>query len=511
MSSKNDVYEEIIESALLQKPGSEQEEYLIRLAKSLDSLSEEDLLKWIAANKSGLSQYMPKDSKVWKVANGPEPNWQNKPIDLEKLFNDEEILYHWKEMDPEQIETVAEMNGISKDRLKAELETQSVIQHRKDNMWPEWAWGHSVMNPVINGLQKVFTPRLYEKRLREGVDTPLFTDDKGNFDPSLLLDVGESALYAVPYGKIGSMVKPVATVLNGTGKASKAAKTGMYLFENTANPFIMEVADDIAYDDPENERSNFSWTDVATGAGVNMGAPMMLKGGAVGINRILSGSGKPDRGLLKMLYDFGEGSAENVLQKIQQQNKKFDELSAKVALNGKSDLDAMERAFLESYPRNELNDEILEQIMLQPGKSFQEKVGKYMQSVPEGNIKMLEIDGGTGKNIVERKDLNLKNVPNQEKVKRSSEAILPILEESPYKILDDKTLKSQRQILEENGIKNFITNKYGDVGYDKERASNLPLIGGMISVLKDRDEKELERAAKANALDNLRVHFMLGE
>lgn len=79
------------------------------------------------------------------------------------------------------------------------------------------------------------------------------------------LDLAEQALYTVnPGGRIAQ-----ATKLGE--KAGVLGKIGAVAADIASNPIMLETADDIAYDDPNNARSKFNPADVAIGAGINAG------------------------------------------------------------------------------------------------------------------------------------------------------------------------------------------------------------------------------------------------
>lgn len=79
------------------------------------------------------------------------------------------------------------------------------------------------------------------------------------------LDLTEQVLYTVnPGGRIAQ-----ATKLGE--KAGVLGKIGAVAADIASNPVILETADDIAYDDPNNARSKFNLADVAIGAGINAG------------------------------------------------------------------------------------------------------------------------------------------------------------------------------------------------------------------------------------------------
>lgn len=79
------------------------------------------------------------------------------------------------------------------------------------------------------------------------------------------LDLSEQALYTLnPGGRIAQAAKLGE-------KAGVLAKIGAVAADIASNPIMLETADAIAYDDPNNARSKFNLADVAIGAGINAG------------------------------------------------------------------------------------------------------------------------------------------------------------------------------------------------------------------------------------------------
>lgn len=79
------------------------------------------------------------------------------------------------------------------------------------------------------------------------------------------LDLAEQVLYTVnPGGRIAQATK----LGEKAGALGKIAAVGADI---ASNPIMLETADDIAYDDPNNARSEFNPADVAIGAGINAG------------------------------------------------------------------------------------------------------------------------------------------------------------------------------------------------------------------------------------------------
>lgn len=81
----------------------------------------------------------------------------------------------------------------------------------------------------------------------------------------IALDLAEQVLYTVnPGGRIAQATK----LGEKSGVLGKIAAVGADI---ASNPSILEGLDALAYDDPNNARSNFNLADVAIGAGINAG------------------------------------------------------------------------------------------------------------------------------------------------------------------------------------------------------------------------------------------------
>lgn len=167
---------------------------------------------------------------------------QNK--DKETFF-DWDSPNHWSKKSTKDLERRAQDAGYADKGayLKAVGDAQVQIDREK------------LFNDVPGTIAKIAYPRSYEAVMR-GED--IQAKDLG-------LDVGEQALYAVnPGGRIAQAAK----LGEKMGKAGKIAAT---VADIASNPAMMEAADAVAYDDPNNARSEFNPADVAMGAGINAG------------------------------------------------------------------------------------------------------------------------------------------------------------------------------------------------------------------------------------------------
>lgn len=199
------------------------------------------------------------DSELYKRENPHLDAWSLKhqedfkPIDVlreeakldNKEFFNEESQKHWSKRSPSELKERAIQFGYTD--LPAYLE-----QVRKDQTDIK---REKLLDDVPGYIARFAYPRATEAVMRGDDIQP---KDIG-------LDLAEQVLYTVnPGGRIAQ-----ATKLGE--KAGVLGKIGAVAADIASNPAILETADDIAYDDPNNARSNFNPADVAIGAGINAG------------------------------------------------------------------------------------------------------------------------------------------------------------------------------------------------------------------------------------------------
>lgn len=179
--------------------------------------------------------------------------------DKESFF-DWESPNHWSKKSTKDLERRARDAGYA-DR-GAYMNAVGEAQVQKDR--------EKLFDDVPGFIAKVAYPRSYDAVMR-GDD--IQAKDLG-------LDLTEQVLYTVnPGGRIAQ-----ATKLGE--KAGALGKIGAVAADIASNPAMMETADAIAYDDPNNARSNFNPADVAIGAGINAGMNKV-------VNRLFGGLEAP--------------------------------------------------------------------------------------------------------------------------------------------------------------------------------------------------------------------------
>lgn len=167
---------------------------------------------------------------------------------------------HWSKKSTKDLERRAIDAGYADRGAYMNAVGEAQIQKDRDKLFDD----------VPGFIAKVAYPRSYDAVMR-GED--IKAKDLG-------LDLTEQVLYTVnPGGRIAQ-----ATKLGE--KAGALGKIGAVAADIASNPAMMETADAIAYDDPNNARSNFNPADVAIGAGINAGMNKV-------VNRLFGGLEAP--------------------------------------------------------------------------------------------------------------------------------------------------------------------------------------------------------------------------
>lgn len=494
--NKEKYIDEIIEAAQFWAEDGEEAKFLLKLANSLEALNDEEFNKWVLINGKNIFKFLPDDSDLYKVASqAQEPkSWESGKPDAEKIFNDKNIATTWHDVPEERLKGLAEKNGYTVDQLKNALEEQETRQSRINQMYG------------TNWLQQIFTPRLYEKRLRDGVDVPIipfFEDGALDTWKDLGLDIIENGLYTFnPFGRIGQLGR-IANVAGKAGKVGKNALKGTeFLLGAGMNPLLMEGADAIAYDDPENDRSEFSWADVLNGTGTNIGAPLVLKGTAATIGKMLGGFGPAEKAN-KWIWNIGKGDLSSELETVRKGNERYRKMKEVIEKRGRSKFDENDLKWFDDwakgYENAHLTTDEFEQILLSKGKDLDEKFRNYYKAkhgeTETQTLKALKRPDG-GEYAEELMDAVKKD---------RSDDVAKWFDESNYKHLNNKDLKSDKRILTEQRAMDFATNKYGDIEYDSDKNASMPIVGSIAKMVKEDEAEKKEKKAKRKAEKKLYV------
>jgi hypothetical protein len=423
------------------------------LAKT--DISDKEMRQYINSGKGYYSRKWPNDllakMPTFRKALYSEPVMNNIK-DLDKAFNDPnwDKEYIKGNIPEDQLDFIAEENGVSKERLKEIMNKEVTLRNRARDMDVDLS-----LKGAQNFITRAMFPRSTERYLKG--------DEIQGRD--IALDAGENILYMVPYG----------FAANALTKGGRAATLTLGA-TNAINPTITEAADALVYsDDNENERSVFQPADVGKGTFINMATPYALLRGAGTAGRRY---GFPNVG--KRIEEFGTGTTARDLKNqwvkdvkmVNEQRANPNATPLKQKLDSKSIIESKDyKASLSPEHQSILTgEESLNGIIYQPGKSFDEKLANYNKNL-ENPIK--------------------KGTPEYEQLASEYEMWKP-----PEQIIQAENLKLKRDIIPEEMAKNYVTNKAGDLLYS-DQPDKLTLIGRLFrkspKTLKEEQEaKEYE-------------------
>lgn len=420
------------------------------LAKT--DISDKEMRQYINSGKGYYSRKWPNDllakMPTFRKALYSEPT-MNTVKDFDKAFNDPnwDLEYIKGNIPEDQLDFIAEENGISKERLKELMNKEVTLRDRARDMDVDLS-----LKGAQNFITRAVFPRSTERYLRG--------DEIQGKD--IALDAGENFLYMIPYGF-------AAKALTNGGRAATLALAG----SNAINPAITEATDALVYsDDPENERSVFQPTDVAKGTFINMAAPYALLRGAGTAGRRY---GFPEVG--KRIEEIGTGTTAKDLKNqwvkdvkmVNEQRAKPNATPLKQKLDSKSIIESKDyKAGLTPEHQAILTgEETLNGIIYQPGKSFDEKLANYNKN------RVNKIVEGT---------------PEYQQLASEYEMWKP-----SEQIIQAENLKLKRDIIPEEAAKNYVTNKLGDMMYS-DQPDKLTLVGRLFR--KSPKTKKEEQEAK---------------
>lgn len=419
-------------------------------------MSDKELRQYINSGKAYYSRTWPSEllekMPTFRKALYSEPVMNNVK-DLDKAFNDPnwDKEYVKGNIPEDQIDFIAEENGISKDRLKEIMNKEVTLRNRARDMDVDLS-----LKGAQNFVTRAMFPRSTERYLKG--------DEIQGKD--IALDAAENLLYMAPYGLAGSAL----------AKGSRGAAIAYGAAGNVINPLVSETADVIAYnDDNENERSVFQPADVAKGTLINMAAPYTILRGAGSAGRRY---GFP--GVGKRIEEFGTGTTARDLKNqwvrdvkmVNEQRANPNATPLKQKLDSKSVIESKDyKASLSPEHQGILTgEESLNGIIYQPGKSFDEKLANYNKNL-ENPIK--------------------KGTPEYEQLASEYEMWKP-----SEQIIQAENLKLKRDIIPEEMAKNYVTNKTGDMLYS-DQPDKLSLVGRLFrkspkTKKEEQEAKELE-------------------
>ena len=456
------------------------------LAKT--DISDKEMRQYINSGKGYYSRKWPNDllakMPTFRKALYSEPA-MNTVKDFDKAFNDPnwDKEYIKGNIPEDQLDFIAEENGISKERLKELMNKEVTLRDRARDMDVDLS-----LKGVQNFITRAVFPRSTERYLKG--------DDIQGRD--IALDAGENFLYMIPYGF-------AAKALTNGGRAATLALAG----SNAINPTITEAADALVYsNDPENERSVFQPTDVAKGTFINMAAPYALLRGAGTAGRRY---GFPEVG--KRIEEIGTGTTAKDLKNqwindvsiVNKQRSRPNATPVKQKNDTKTIIESKDyKANLTPSEQAILTGENSTQgIIYMPGKNYEEKFAEFYNIRKEYDRLNKEynklwndvnVKGEIGKEpLLKQKDAEIKKLmmsknPDYEILAKHYENWIPT-----EQIAQAENLKNVDAIAYEEALKNYVTNKTGDMLYS-DQPDKLTLIGRLFR--KSPKTKKEEQEAK---------------
>ena len=365
----------------------------------------------------------------------------------------------------------------------------------------EFPWYQNLAFKAVSPLQSLFTPRR-KKAVLEGRD-PTWKETVG--------DIGESALYALPAGKIGQGAKFLAR--NAPGVVQKASKILGNLAAQAAAPTAVIGMDQVL------GNKDYTWDEALVDAGIGTATNL---GVGKGMARILGpayqiGMGKVRGKLPQGVVDFLEGTLpvkERAKEKVAEAQAKLVDHYRETVGNFIRRIAKGERpAMLNTSELSKIKDivELNDFIRSGNGKNLSDALTSTIKTNQQGVKAVVD-------NIGKEPLWQLDTQTLDELKKPFEESFTKILENTPYTqqteavkraITADPELLSlfykntPREAFDEvasNTLKTWGVNKYGS---DKDAGIVLSTVGGKVKEM--RDEQKKTKAKKQRSADASKV------
>lgn len=421
------------------------------LADVIDGMTAVDAANYIAANKAYFTKIYNSDDleQMPLFRKALYDNLKTGKVDYDKEFG-ADWYKQYGQIPVDQIKYVAEKQGIDWKDLTKNMETEATRKLRYD----------IAHDGTISGfITNMVAPRSVEAVERG--ESPSLAD--------ATLDVGQNILYAAPWAKVAS---PLV-------KYGLLGRTVQGAAGNALTPAIMEVADDIAYDDPKNPRSDFSKSDVATETAINATTPWLLR-------NVLKSAGKYGTGkaaeFVNKWAKFGDSerpTREGIMAGINKETREAYKPTVKAEVSdllGESATIA-QKAEAEAYKKIANYQEIKQKVMTK--LDLYNTIPDYKLKFSKEELEMLYKDPDLQKYL--GIDTGLKGFP------------------------------SKAQLANEESVKNWLTNQSGGMFYDQQSPwTRIPIFGSRIDqYLKEEAKQDSARAEEERILNDLRMRNML--
>lgn len=492
------------------------------MSEQIKNMSDKDVREYIYNQRKYLNQNLP-GKAIESIPDLQEymtiqPDYGVKNTNYAKMFNDEEILDKLNEYSFRDIDYIARKNGMTGKELLKDLTEAKIAKDREAIAHGRWRTDASFLDNIANEVGGTLLT-LFGRRQQEAIargEEPELKDIAG--------DIGEQLAYMAPVGRIAGPVAKAVSHLPKIGQvASKVAAAATNVGSNAIVPTATELYDKIVYD-KNNPRGEFSILDALVGTGVNAAAPWVLREAGEGLGK-LTGS----KNIQKYWGELAEGkTSDEIIKDIQNKYKgvKIQDadnpnVSAEVrrrAQELKSIIAAdqdMAKTLTQSQP-------LVFDVAKEPGKTLAEKAKNYAnRKYPEGYT-ILDVDASAHAptvselyNMISKTEGAIQGNPELTVAGKMGEFIpekLAQYEANPNVISDrlmnvyDKlgldaveAAKSSKELLEEDLIKNYLTNQAGNFIY-ADRNITIPGLSilpiDFNQLLKEQREKVEREKAK---------------
>jgi hypothetical protein len=393
----------------------------------IKGMSDKDLREFIWANRDLLRKDiggMVKDVPDLNEYVNTRPNFGDTKIDLEKTFNDPDIMNKLDDLNVDQIEYAARMNGMNYRDFVNQMYKQKLEQDREN-----------IAHEGIGGALLSLFGKRQQEAIARGED-PSWKDYAG--------DIGEQALYMVPWGR-------------AIGGASKLAKLGQ-VASNAVAPVATEAYDSMVYDE-NNPRGEFNAGDVAMGTTTNLVAPLGLN---AGLNKIGRATG--NKAAKETFRELGVGPSREEIAK--EFSKKYTPQSyaqgaATRASHGHQLSEGQLEAFAKSRPEDKVNYNSLKKKLANGDKTITKEDAQMILANPE--LKNYYFVGKAKPELELKAEEAIKNWGTNtfgDKMYSDNKTSLPLVGNKLNKLLEEeKELKKSRK--DEEDSKRRMRELYG--------------------------------------------------
>lgn len=499
------------------------------MVDQLKDLNDADTKEYIYNQRQFLNQMLP-NKVITSIPDLQEymtvqPTYGVKNTNYAKMFNDDEILDKLNEIPFRDIDYIARKNGMTGKELLDDMTKAKIAKDREAIAHGRWRTDASIPENIANEVGGTLLT-LFGRRQQEAIERgeePGLKDIAG--------DVGEQLAYMAPVGRIAGPVAKVAARIPRIGQsASKIASTAASVGSNAIVPTASELYDTMVYDN-DNPRGEFSIADALVGTGVNTVTPYALRRAGSSVGRV---TGSKD--IQKTWGELAEGkTADEIIKEIQ---NKYKGVKIQDADNPNVSAEVRRRAqelksIIAADPDIEATltqrQPLVFDIAKEPGKTLAEKAKNYAERVYPDGYTILDVDASAHAptvselyNMISKTEGAIQGNPELTLAGRMGEFMpekLAQYEANPNVISDrlmnvyDKlgldaveAAKSSKELLEEDLIKNYLTNQAGNFIY-ADRNITIPGVNllpiDFNQLLKERREKAEREKAKEKSRKRL--------